>query len=924
MFIMEGYDCGVYACMFADRLSKDGLTSCSPEDATRNRERLVLSLIEKRGPLLEYHGDEVQPEQETAIKGVGQQNRCHVLGSKGNKKDELDGLSSCPQDKDKTINRERLVLPSLVKRYPKLECPCDGEAVQCAGGAGQQNKRHVLDPKKCDEKDESNDSNVKVKAGDESKVKAETVDDVVEVESVMAESIMVETQEKGGACKKDWPNTKVKAGEESEVKAKTVDDVVEVESVKTQDKGGTRKKDWPNAKMPALKAELRVRNLKLGGRKADLVSRLIASDLEMDKSEKRIDGKPTSSRLTSDELLELQKQQEHLHEIDECVLNLKEYRGHLARHVSEDTYAQSKIDNLADDEAIVTSDYKMKILSCFYRETQKKWFGKRGTNLLGFMITTNSLDEADKLQGVKDVQFIFMVTDDSLTDAWEVACAKATVYEEFLPDHVEKVRFWSDGAGCFKSKTHRVFQPFWKHWVGVEEIELRITPAGNGKSQLDGSFGRLNFVLHGAVDEGHSYYDAPSILNAISHSTGLAATKVRAFLPDRSSQVKGDIEGMRFESVLLTLLDPNRDEKDHSVQVFHHSGYGQGQKLDLSMQSLLFYEDPDEADEKLSKKEKKEKKKAAMIEVYNTDVSRTLPERQGAPVCFLSYPFFLALSQGSINLQKLSEMKPSSLSLEEARNVREGKKSSLHKPGTGASHPKVRNRKRGNQIKARVGRNKDVEAKQRTEMERRGLFLCHECCQRTGRFCRGVFLYGSGLKRHQDAHKHNFPGGVNARDWVRLQASKPGGVLAAGGRPDRQSKSLLFLALEAAPLGSRGELIARCKGQFNRKETNGGYKKPPRLLEVLRELYALEPKLRAQEMRDIMKKMRDDDGGLLFCYSKRFTTGLVLSIDQIQSWITSETQKKKANQKDSKSEKEKEEKFIQELKMGNKSMETDP
>ena len=257
--------------------------------------------------------------------------------------------------------------------------------------------------------------------------------------------------------------------------------------------------------------------------------------------------------------------------------------------------------------------------------------------------------------------------------------------------------------------------------------------------------------------------------------------------------------------------------------------------------------------------------------------------------------------------------------------MKEDNKSCLHKPGTGGSHPKVRNRKRGNHIKVRVACEKDVEAKQREEMERRGLFLCHECCRHTGRFCRGIFLHASGLKRHQNANKHDFPGGINARDWVRLQASKPGGVLTAGGRPDRQSDSL-FLALKAAPVGSPGELEAWCKGQFNRKEqSSGGYKKPPRLLQVLRELYVIEPKLRAQEMRDCMKDMRDDDGGLLFCYSKRFTTGLVLSIDQIQSWITSETQmKKKKNQKDSKTETEKmEEKLIQELKTGNE-METDP
>jgi hypothetical protein len=47
--------------------------------------------------------------------------------------------------------------------------------------------------------------------------------------------------------------------------------------------------------------------------------------------------------------------------------------------------------------------------------------------------------------------------------------------------------------------TDCVFQHFWKHWVGVDEIELQITPTDSGKSQLDGSFGQLNFVLHGAV-----------------------------------------------------------------------------------------------------------------------------------------------------------------------------------------------------------------------------------------------------------------------------------------------------------------------------------------------------------------------------------------------------------------------------------------
>jgi hypothetical protein len=58
-------------------------------------------------------------------------------------------------------------------------------------------------------------------------------------------------------------------------------------------------------------------------------------------------------------------------------------------------------------------------------------------------------------------------------------------------------------------------------------------------------------------------------------------------------------------------------------------------------------------------------------------------------------------------------------------------------------------------------------------------------------------------------------------------------------------------------------------------------------------LYNFEPKLRANEMRERMRAMRDTDGGLLFCFSKRDITGGLLTDDQIQSWINSRTQKKK-------------------------------
>jgi hypothetical protein len=62
--------------------------------------------------------------------------------------------------------------------------------------------------------------------------------------------------------------------------------------------------------------------------------------------------------------------------------------------------------------------------------------------------------------------------------------------------------------------------------------------------------------------------------------------------------------------------------------------------------------------------------------------------------------------------------------------------------------------------------------------------------------------------------------------------SKAGGALAAGGRPDKQSYSF-FEVLVAAVEGCPGEVDARCKAQFHRKENGAGYRKPEELNETL-------------------------------------------------------------------------------------------
>ena len=171
-------------------------------------------------------------------------------------------------------------------------------------------------------------------------------------------------------------------------------------------------------------------------------------------------------------MLELQELEEIDADLSRAEADLIEYRSHLARHKAESDFDAEELQSLEDDQALVISDYKMKILACFFRENQQRWFGKRGTSCIGFMIVTNSTDPAVRAKGIKEVKFVMMLTDDTVQDEWEVACAKYEICTNHLPEGIKRVCFHSDGAGNFRSVFHKLVQPLWKIWTNgaVDEI----------------------------------------------------------------------------------------------------------------------------------------------------------------------------------------------------------------------------------------------------------------------------------------------------------------------------------------------------------------------------------------------------------------------------------------------------------------------
>ena len=120
-------------------------------------------------------------------------------------------------------------------------------------------------------------------------------------------------------------------------------------------------------KVKHMRAECKKRKIPSSGNRDDLMLRLMESEEDIAKNK----PKYKLRTLNTAERMELDLLEEQLYDIGLRKQDFVEYRSHLARHQAEDDYAKLELENLEDDEAIVTCDYKMKLLACFLERIKR-------------------------------------------------------------------------------------------------------------------------------------------------------------------------------------------------------------------------------------------------------------------------------------------------------------------------------------------------------------------------------------------------------------------------------------------------------------------------------------------------------------------------------------------------------------------------
>ena len=453
-----------------------------------------------------------------------------------------------------------------------------------------------------------------------------------------------------------------------------------------------------------------------------------------------------------------------------CKINLEEYRAHVAQKFWESAEEKEFWSKLKPGEAAVISDWKMKILASYFRENMSKFFGKKGFSLIGFMIVYGSDSPT------KEVQYVFMLTDDTCQDVQSVMAAKLLLYTEILPfEDVTKVHFRSDGAACFAHKVHKASMPLWKEWTGgkIDEISFKISVAGCGKTNLDGLFGVMTHMILAILRKGHSFESGKALYELLADNPMQSSSFVY-YAPDRSisHQVgKGDdgkeqlLKGLQKQYHLLKTTD------GESINCYRHSYLGEGTLFPINeINDAVVHVPLSEGSYIKEGGDTEEDTAIPVIEEEESDDIENNPPRY----------FLIDSTYERINNIKKSTQYSESFQKRKLRKEKD------------------RHDKKNERVEA-------AEAKERKEMEERGLYCC-SVTNMHGDYCTSRYTTTASLDKHESGHSHQFPGVDSTTAALRAytDASKTGVKFGIGTRANLcdavRSKTRLSDDPNVAPL----------------------------------------------------------------------------------------------------------------------------
>lgn len=246
---------------------------------------------------------------------------------------------------------------------------------------------------------------------------------------------------------------------------------------------------------------------------------------------------------------------------------MEEWKKHLLRSVNQDRAQSHVIENLSDGEVLIERDWAMKLLPMMYRESQSKWFAKRGMN---WHLTVGTYI----INGVLHSHTIVHIFDNANQDA---VTSNAILKDSVLKlkeknQNLTKAFIRSDNAGCFHSVEAIFCIPLLNQVSALKVVQVDFADPQGGKSICDRRAAHIKGSIRNYVNEGNNVTTSNEFLSAVIKSNiknvqVVTATPLCGIIVKKAVKIKD-----------ITTLNNFQYHDDH-VLAFKQYQIGKGVKI---------------------------------------------------------------------------------------------------------------------------------------------------------------------------------------------------------------------------------------------------------------------------------------------------------------------------------------------------------